>query len=324
GIENTLGLTLIDNNESVFEINQDGEKASIYSKIDLELESENDISIVRGNTEALRIIENGQIYIPTRAVNRGINIGGHVITRHNTDDSLAIYPNRSGIDMSDPIFRIRSHDNRNDYVENLRILGSGEIRVGSEISLGATAASSDRKFKISYFSPSNMVQFSLSEKYPMHFLINGESIWIFWDLYYKGVPLSTSNESEKILMKDISANPYKLLEMKVYDYYDKRNVEAYADMLSKGVDVPSEQLPLIRRIPGLSANEAHDLGLNQFVFYDKNNEVEGLMYNRLWILLIPITRDHEQRLNEYDNRFGTIESRIDKLEQEIDKLKRVI
>src|SRR5690554_2252904 len=328
GIENTLGLTLIDNNESVFEINQDGEKASIYSKIDLELESENDVSIVRGDTEALRIIENGQIYIPTRAISRGINIGGHVITRHNTDDSLAIYPNRSGIDMSDPIFRIRSHDNRNDYVENLRILGSGEIRVGREISLGNTAASSVRNFKIGLTDGVDWVYFSTSAEHtvnqPMQFLNDSQRIFILWDLYYKGIPISTSNESEKILMKDISVNPYKLLEMKVYDYYDKQSVETYADILSKGIDIPSEQLPLIRRIPGLSANEAHDLGLNQFVFYDKNNEVEGLMYNRLWILLIPIARDHEQRLNEYDNRFGTIESRIDRLEQEIDKLKGLI
>src|SRR5690554_67238 len=168
-IDNSLGLTLIDNNESVFEINQDGEKANIYSKIDLELESENDISIVRGNTEALRIIENGQIYIPTRAASRGINIGGHVITRHNTDDSLVIYPNRSGIDLYDPIFRIRSHRNRDYYEENLRILSSGEIRVGREISLGNTASASDRKFSIRYSPYLELIDFIVSNKYPMDF-----------------------------------------------------------------------------------------------------------------------------------------------------------
>lgn len=324
GIENTLGLTLIDNNESVFEINQDGEKASIYSKIDLELESENDISIVRENTEALRIIENGQIYIPTRAISRGINIGGHVITRHNTDDSLVIYPDRRSDSQNIPIFRIRSHINRDNYIENLRIMTHGEIRVGREISLGDTASASKRLFRIRLDTYFERVYFDTNTGYPMDFRNDEKRISILWDLYYKGVPVSSSNESGKILMKNISANPYKLLEMKVYDYYDKQSVETYADILSKGIDVPSEQLPLIRRIPGLSANEAHDLGLNQFVFYDKNNEVEGLMYNRLWILLIPIARDHEQRLNEYDNRFGTIESRIDKLEQEMDKLKGVV
>lgn len=68
GIENMLGLTLINDSESVFEINQDGQKSSIYSKINLEMESENDITIVREGTEALRITEKGQIYIPTKAV----------------------------------------------------------------------------------------------------------------------------------------------------------------------------------------------------------------------------------------------------------------
>ena len=157
---------------------------------------------------------------------------------------------------------------------------------------------------------------------PMYFT-NRETMHIWWDLFYNGLPISTSKESEKLLMQRISVDHYKLLEMDVFDYYDKRSIEEYADILSRNLDVDSENLPLIRRIPGLSANQAHELGLNRFVFYDKDNEVEGLMYDRLWTLLIPITRDHEDRLNEYDKRFGTIENRIDKLEQEIEKLKGV-
>jgi len=322
GIDNALGLTLIDDGESVFEINQDGEKASVYSKIDLEFQSENDIAIVKGNTEALRIIDDGQIYIPTKAVSRGINIGGHVITRHNTDDSLTIYPERRII-SNDPMFRIRSHRSNGNYVENLRITNDGRIQVGHGISLGANASSTDRKFDIFYNSFYEWVQFIASDDHPMSFRLNNERIHILWDIYYNGVPLSTSRESEKLLMQDISVNPYKLLEMNVFDYYDKRSVEEYADILNKGFDVKEEDLPLIRRIPGLSANQAHELGLNRFVHY-KNNEVDGLMYDRLWTLLIPITKDHEDRLNEYDNRFGTIENRIDKLEQEIEKLKGAV
>lgn len=143
-----------------------------------------------------------------------------------------------------------------------------------------------------------------------------------WDLYYKGVPVSTSKESEKILIEDISVDPYKLLKMNVYDYYDKRSVEQYADILLKGINVSDNELPLIRRIPGLSANEAHELGLNRFVYYNAK-EVEGLMYDKLWILLIPITKEHEQRLNEYDAHFGTIKSRIEKIERDLTKLKGV-
>ena len=69
--------------------------------------------------------------------------------------------------------------------------------------------------------------------------------------------------------------------------------------------------------------DVHDVGLSQFVQYNQDGEIEGLMYDRLWILLIPITREHEERLNEYDKRFGSIENKIEKLEEEIKKLKGV-
>src|SRR5699024_4819971 len=41
---------------------------------------------------------------------------------------------------------------------------------------------------------------------------------------------------------------------------------------------------------GLIADEVEDVGLHQYVEYD-DGEIEGLFYDRLWTLLIPITRD---------------------------------
>lgn len=65
----------------------------------------------------------------------------------------------------------------------------------------------------------------------------------------------------------------------------------------------------------------YNVGLTEFVTFGKDGEVEGIEYDRLWVLLIPVAREHEVRLDEFDRRFNTVESRIDVLEQEITLLK---
>lgn len=345
-IENALGLTLIDNGESVFEINQDGQKAHIYSKIDLELVSENDISIVRGDTEAIRIQENGQIYVPTKAIGRGINIGGHVVTKHTSDDSLIIYPDVENIDAG-PVFRVRAHENRSNYQELLRIVRkypeSFELQTISSISIGTKADSDARGLDIGYVDLIKLVSFETdmngSREVIMQFDGDYRRVFIAWQVIaktltstnYSNVHIDSNGELKrassskryKLAVEPIKTDYRNILKLQPKDWYDKLNTEKYAELLSKQKTDEIMECEEIRRIPGLVAEDVHDVGLSQFVQYNQDGEIEGLMYDRLWILLIPITREHEERLNEYDKRFGSIESKIEKLEEEIKKLKGV-
>lgn len=351
GIENTLGLTLINDGESVFEINQDGQKATVLSKIALDIESTKDVNIVAGDDVVIE--NNGQIKLENRGgVSRGIELPeGHVITTHNSDRSLAVYPNVQNAEDGDPVFRIRAHENRTNYTELLRIqkrVGGFDIRGGISFSLGENAASNVRGFHIGYQSDLKWVSFETdmngSREVVMQFWGNSKTIRIGSNWSFSGAFPTTTSSSNMyvgptgVLSKSSSSKKYKLATenldvdyRKVWglipkSWYDKNNSERYAELLTRkhnGEDVDFDCEP-IRRIPGLLAEDVHNAGLHEFVVYDLDGNVEGIMYDRLWILLIPITRDHETRLNEYDERIGTIESRIDKLEQEIDKLKGVV
>src|SRR5699024_4050541 len=53
----------------------------------------------------------------------------------------------------------------------------------------------------------------------------------------------------------------------------------------------------IRRIPGLIAEEIEKAGLFEFVTY-RDGEIDGVMYDRIPILFIPILRDHEDKINK--------------------------
>lgn len=351
GIENTLGLTLIDNNKSVFEINQDGQRATVLSKITLDIESTKDVNIMAGDDVVIE--NNGQIKLENRGgVSRGIELPeGHVITTHASDRSLAVYPNVRNAENGDNVFRIRAHENRTNYTELLRIqkrVGGFEIRGGTSFSLGENAASNVRGFHIGFQPHVKWVSFETdmngSREVIMQFWGNSKTIRIGSNWSFSGAFPTTTSSSNMyvgptgVLSKSSSSKKYKLATenldvdyRKVWglmpkSWYDKNNSERYAELLTRkhnGEDVDFDCEP-IRRIPGLLAEDVHNAGLHEFVVYDLDGNVEGIMYDRLWILLIPITRDHETRLNEYDERIGTIESRIDKLEQEIDKLKGVV
>ncbi|MFB7301673.1 phage tail spike protein [Heyndrickxia sporothermodurans] len=137
---------------------------------------------------------------------------------------------------------------------------------------------------------------------------------------------STSARKYKIDEQPVSADlPYKLLNVVPKTWYDKNAVEAYADVLSKGLDVTKEDIPYIERIPGLVAEDVRDAGLDQYVIYGESKngvrEVEGLMYDRLWTLLIPIVRDQQEKINvlleQNENliiKNANLEERLAKLE----------
>ncbi|GIN86981.1 hypothetical protein J6TS2_33670 [Heyndrickxia sporothermodurans] len=139
---------------------------------------------------------------------------------------------------------------------------------------------------------------------------------------------STSARKYKLNEKPIPNDvPYKVLDLIPKTWYDKSAVEAYSNAVSQGLNLDDdEDIPFIERIPGLIAEDVLDAGLGQFVIYGEpdengNREVEGLMYDRLWTLLIPIVREQKEKIDTLVEqneqlilKYANLEERLSKLE----------
>src|SRR5699024_5053646 len=83
-----------------------------------------------------------------------------------------------------------------------------------------------------------------------------------------------------------------------------------------------------KRVTGLVAEDAENAGLEMFVEYNSDGEVEGLQDNRLLTLLIPISKDHDdtlknhdEKLNDHDTKLEHILAELKQLKEENEKLK---
>ncbi len=169
--------------------------------------------------------------------------------------------------------------------------------------------------------------------------INSISIWNNTNSSSANVHISNSGR----LTRASSASRYKLLieneEKKGYDYsrilnlnisswYDKPNVERYANLLNgKTGNEEDRDSDIIKRHFGLVAEHLVREGLSEFVEYnDETGEVEGIQYDRLWTLLIPVVRDLKldtednfdllKMKNEYlSNKVTHLERRVENLEK---------
>src|SRR5699024_544762 len=104
---------------------------------------------------------------------------------------------------------------------------------------------------------------------------------------------SSSARKYKLLEEPIKVDPYKILDIQPKDWYDKGQAEELAEQLNlefKGEETDFESLDTtkIKRIAGLVAEDVEDAGLSEYVIYEDDGTVEGVMYDRLWTLLIPI------------------------------------
>lgn len=57
-----------------------------------------------------------------------------------------------------------------------------------------------------------------------------------------------------------------------------------------------------KRYYGLIAEEVHELGLNHFVYYNEDEEPEGVSNEMMGVALLPIIRDISRRLEELENK----------------------
>ncbi|WP_157805613.1 hypothetical protein [Bacillus sp. mrc49] len=138
----------------------------------------------------------------------------------------------------------------------------------------------------------------------------------------------TSAKKYKLEIEDVKSDPYNILKVNPRTWYDKAATEIYADTLTaeqRGelIDWDKVDIPAIKRVPGLIAEEVIAAGLAEYASYgefkeDGTREVEGLMYDRLWTLLIPIVREHQEEIvllkREHQEEIDSLKRRVTQLE----------
>lgn len=125
---------------------------------------------------------------------------------------------------------------------------------------------------------------------------------------------STSSAKNKIDVVDTPVEwDDKILGLKARTWFDKRQAEELADFVeeqSKGGSPENENLTYLRRVPGMVAEEVESAGLAEFVQYGADGQVEGLMYDRLGVALIPIVGRLRDRVVELERKIDLVLSNV--------------
>ncbi|WP_270217147.1 hypothetical protein [Pediococcus pentosaceus] len=96
----------------------------------------------------------------------------------------------------------------------------------------------------------------------------------------------------------------RLLNVRMATWNDKHAVDSYAEELSTGEE--REKIS-IDKYYGLIAEQLRDAGLDMFINYGKNHEIEGIQYDRAWIPLLSVVRRLNNKVNEYELRLSKLE-----------------
>ena len=107
----------------------------------------------------------------------------------------------------------------------------------------------------------------------------------------------------------------KLLEVEPATWFDRNNTEAFSTLLTRQfsgekVDLNEAGIEMVERIGGLVAEDVEKAGLDIYVSYSGDGKtVEGVAYDRLWTLLIPIVRDQRSKIKSLEARLGKLEQK---------------
>ncbi|AHA04730.1 hypothetical protein [Pediococcus pentosaceus] len=96
----------------------------------------------------------------------------------------------------------------------------------------------------------------------------------------------------------------RLLNVHLATWNDKHAVDLYAEQLSTGEE---REKTSIDKYYGLIAEQLRDAGLDMFINYGKNHEIEGIQYDRAWIPLLSVVRRLNNKVNEYELRLSKLE-----------------
>lgn len=159
--------------------------------------------------------------------------------------------------------------------------------------------------------------YSSTAPYPANMYVN-EYGWVY---------RATSASRYKLDAKNVDETVFdKLLNIEVKDWFDKPEAERLSAAMTPTmidgstpdeIDAEHEEvLPPVelRRIPGVIAEEVEAVGLGQFVNYDDAGEVQGVMYDRLGVALIPVVRRQRDRIIELETAQADILARLSALE----------
>jgi len=142
-----------------------------------------------------------------------------------------------------------------------------------------------------------------------------------------GLMRSSSSERYKINIQPIRDRSYctKILELEPVTFYDRMSTEIYADRITMYTDsrtrtldkaglekqLRDDDIAQIKRHGGLIAEKVDEVGLHEFVEYnEETGECEGIAYPTLWTLLIPIVKEHEDKVKSLEERLAKLEKEL--------------
>ena len=97
---------------------------------------------------------------------------------------------------------------------------------------------------------------------------------------------------------------YNLLTIEPKRWNDKRETEAIAHEMSTGEDKVRDSLHL-RQYHGLIAEDLRAAGLDPYISYNnKTGAIDGIEYDKLWTLLLPIIKKHQEDILELQLKMG--------------------
>ncbi|WP_072557450.1 beta strand repeat-containing protein [Lactiplantibacillus plantarum] len=116
-----------------------------------------------------------------------------------------------------------------------------------------------------------------------------------------GRSTSASKYKLAITRSDDTKQADRLMTLNAASWNDKVATEKMAKSLSNG-EIPVEPEINLKRHYGLIAEDLRDAGLDEFLLYGKNGEIEGIEYDRLWTVLIPKIKQLNNRINELERK----------------------
>lgn len=112
----------------------------------------------------------------------------------------------------------------------------------------------------------------------------------------------------------------RILSVEPKTWFDTGDAERYAQYLTRCEAYgPSpnpadlDNVETLARVPGLVAEDVEAAGLEEFVVYSGDGRVDGLAYDRLWTLLIPVVRKQREQIDTLTARLEAIEARLSDL-----------
>lgn len=128
----------------------------------------------------------------------------------------------------------------------------------------------------------------------------------------------SSSRRYKLFEKSINTEYAKrVFGVNAKSWFDKTQAELHANYLTKlengeECDEDDKAEEELRRIGGVIAEDVHDAGLSMYVNFDDKGRPEGVSHY-LWTLLLPIVREHEERLEEQDRKINVLQSMLEEL-----------